>query len=112
MVERAFSAEALRRQALTACALERFYLLHQAYPASLAELTPTLLATVPADPIDDQPLRYRKTDDGRYMLWCIGLDQKDDNGKVNLDPKDKQSISRVHHSTYKGDWTWQYTPVK
>ncbi len=112
VVERAFSAEALRRQALTACALERFYLLHQAYPASLAQLTPTLLPVVPADPIDDQPLRYRKTDDGRYMLWSIGLDQKDDNGKVNLDPKDKQSTSRLHHSTYKGDWTWQYQPVK
>ncbi len=112
ILERTFATEAVRRQALTACALERFYLQHQSYPASLSELTPALLPAVPADPMDDKPLRYRQTSDGRYMLWSIGFDGKDDGGKVNIGSREYPSPWDLYRRTYQGDWTWQYTPVK
>ena len=76
--------------ALTACALERHWLAHGNYPEHLAELVPSYLDKVPLDIIDGQPLRYRRTDDGKFVLYSIGLDGKDDGGKP-IDPKHKDS---------------------
>ena len=111
-VDRAAAEEALRLQGLTACALEHWYLQHHAYPAGLQDLVPALLPAVPADPIDGRPLRYRQTDDGRYMLWSIGLDQKDNEGRVNLSHLRLTTTSQPYRRSYEGDWVWQYTAVK
>ena len=46
--------------AVTACALEQFYLDHHAYPVRLDELVPAYLDRVPPDVIDGAPTRYRK----------------------------------------------------
>ena len=109
---RLLATEAVRRQAIIACALERYYLQHKNYPAALVELVPLFVASIPADPMDDKPMRYRQTGDGRYMLWSVGFDQKDDNGIVNVDPSDRSSVHKLYKRGYKGDWTWQYRPVK
>jgi hypothetical protein len=45
----------------------------------LAELAPSYLETVPVDPFDGQPLRYR-TQGAGYVLYSIGPDLKDDGG--------------------------------
>jgi hypothetical protein len=82
--------------ALAACALERYWLAHSNYPDTLAELVPTYLDKVPLDIIDGQPLRYRRTENGRFTLYSIGLDGKDDGGK-SVDPKASDSP---------GDWAW------
>ena len=110
--QRMCRAEAYRRQALVACALERYFIQHHSYPLALPDLIPGLLAQVPADPVDDKPLRYRQTADGRYMLWSIGFDETDDGGKVNADATDKQAVSKMQKAGYKGDWTWQYLSAK
>jgi len=112
VIERTFEADAIRRQAVIACALERYYLQRKSYPAALVELVPQFIAAIPADPMDDHPMRYRQTSDGRYMLWSVGFDQKDDNGKVNIEPDNKLSVRRPYKRGYKGDWTWQYQPIK
>jgi hypothetical protein len=39
------------------------------------------------------------------MLWCMGLDGKDDGGQVN-----KNGVA-MRSALYLGDWTWQYEPV-
>ena len=91
-------------EAITACALERFFLDHQAYPDKLDELVPGYLAHVPTDVIDGAPLRYHPTPDGRYQLYGVGWNGRDDGGKVawnksnTLDPVE-------------GDWVWQYTEL-
>jgi len=103
--------ECQRRQAVIACALERWKLQHGAYPATLTELVPGLMGTLENDLIDGQPMRYRTTSDGRYALWCIALDQKDDGGKVTRSPNSNPASDYLKQS-YKGDWTWQYQPVK
>ncbi len=87
--------------ARVACALERFRLAHGNYPETLAALAPQFIAQLPHDVINGQPLHYRRTDDGKFILYSIGWDEKDDGGKIFLtkngavDPK-------------KGDWVWQY----
>ncbi|MBB5034511.1 hypothetical protein [Prosthecobacter vanneervenii] len=101
--------DARRRQALTALALERFFVKNARYPAALAELAPDYLPAIPTDPCDSQPLRYRTTPAGRYALWSIAFDGKDDSGKVTPDSKTSPKLSKRE---YKGDWTWTYDPVK
>lgn len=79
---RAAEVEAERRVLITALALERYRGKQGAYPPSLAELTPEFLKTPPPDFIDGQPLRYRLTDDGHFLLYSIGLDGVDNGGKI------------------------------
>jgi hypothetical protein len=100
--------------ARVACALERFHLAHGNYPEMLDALAPQFIATLPHDIIGGQPLHYRRTDDppspgsgaasGKFVLYSVGWDEKDDGGKIFLTKSG--SIDRE-----KGDWVWQY-PVK
>jgi hypothetical protein len=69
------------RLALTAVALETFRTTHaNSYPGSLAQLTPSILSTVPLDPFDGQPLRFVKRGSG-YLLYSIGPDLFDNGGQ-------------------------------
>lgn len=69
------------RVARTALGIERYRLKHaNELPGLLAELTPELLAAVPADPFDGQPLRYHKLTGKGYVVYSLGKDQKDDHG--------------------------------
>ena len=53
---------------------------HGAYPASLAELAPSILPTVPTDPIaPDGKFRYALRD-GAPLLYSVGPDGDDDGG--------------------------------
>ena len=52
------------------------------YPATLEELVPTLLNNSPMDFVDGKPLRYRRTDDGHFILWSIGMDGVDNDGRL------------------------------
>jgi hypothetical protein len=72
--------ESRRRLLLTAIALERFRVRRGAYPESLDLLIPELLSSVPLDFMDGQPLRYRRTEDGHFLLYSIGVDCIDDGG--------------------------------
>ena len=104
LIGKFYGVLAVNRQCIIACALERYYLQHKAYPQALADLIPQVLNAVPNDPMDDKPVRYRRTSDERYMLWSIGFDLTDDDGEAI-------SSGRPYDRKYKGDWTWQYTPV-
>lgn len=82
LLGQASEAEAHRRLIVTAIALERYRLRHGAYPGTLAALVPEMLAQWPTDFMDGQPLRYRLTSDGHFILYSIGLDCMDDGGKM------------------------------
>jgi hypothetical protein len=90
--------------ARVACALERYRLAHGEYPETLDELSPQLIAKVPHDIINGQPLHYRRTDSGQFILYSVGWNETDDGGQVVL-TKDGL-VDRE-----KGDWVWQY-PTK
>jgi hypothetical protein len=80
-------------EALVACALERCRLARGEYPATLRDLTPEFLSLPPVDPVNGGPLQYRLIAPGRFQLYSIGWDEKDDNGA----PVDAAG---------KGDWVW------
>jgi hypothetical protein len=100
VIKTALSAETDLTLARTACALERHRLAMGAYPESLGALVPSLLAVVPTDPVDGQPLRYRRDADGTFLLYSIGIDGKDDAGRPAL------WAHQGRNAGSDGDWVW------
>lgn len=98
------------RQADVALALERCHLKSGTYPTRLDALVPEFLAAVPSDPCDGKEMRYRVTEGGRYSLWSVALDGRDDGGKVSVTkPEDTRLMTKPG---YLGDWAWQYESMK
>jgi hypothetical protein len=87
--------------ATVACALERYRLAHGDYPVSLAAVSPKFIESLPNDVVGGQPLNYRRTDDGRFVLYSLGWNEVDDGGKVALTPSGRPDNSN-------GDWVWAY----
>ena len=78
---RFFSCETQNNLLLTAFALRAYKMDHGAYPASLQALTPAYLKTIPTDPFTaGKPLRYKQTGKS-YLLFSVGPDGKDNDGK-------------------------------
>jgi hypothetical protein len=69
----------------TALAIERYRIDRGTPPRSLDDLTAGYLKNIPLDPFDGQRLRYFPSDQG-YLLYSIGPDRMDDEGRksVNL----------------------------
>ena len=84
-----------------ACALERFRLARGAFPQALSELTPDFLTSLPVEIVNGEPYRYRRTEDGSFVLHSVGIDLRDDGGVT--DPKARASKQ--------ADWVWRY-PAK
>ena len=99
--EKANRAQTVAQMATIACALERHRLAHSMYPATLNELVPVYLATVPADWMSGQPFHYERTDNGWFRLWSVGPDGKDDGGVYRDETKQK---SGPDQETL--DWPW------
>ncbi|MFA0768629.1 MAG: hypothetical protein OXFUSZZB_001957 [Candidatus Fervidibacter sp.] len=70
---------ALQRLGETAIALRLYRKERGRHPENLSALVPRYLSSVPADPFDGKPLRYRREGTG-FRLWSIGPDRKDDGG--------------------------------
>jgi hypothetical protein len=88
-----------------AIALERHRLAHGEFPESLDLLAPQLLAQVPRDVFGGKPLHYRRTDDGQFVLYSIGSNEKDDGGVTGY-------RNGGHMPDFdSGDWVWRY-PAK
>jgi hypothetical protein len=66
--------------ALVACALERYWLTNGAYPEKLDALVPRFIKKLPHDLRDGGPLKYRRSENDRFVLYAVGLDGKDSGG--------------------------------
>ena len=95
--------QTLANQAQIVCALERYKLASGRYPETLDALVPQFIGKLPHDIIGGKPLHYRRTGDGKFVLYSIGWNEKDDGGVVVFR---KNSLTAV--DTEKGDWVWQY----
>ena len=89
---RVAEAEARRRLLVTAIALERYKGRHHNFPESLDSLVPELLKTAEVDFIDGEPLRYKRTEDGRFLCYSIGIDCIDQGGQMT-EPESNSSKS-------------------
>jgi len=59
---------------------------HGSYPATLADLSPTYIKSIPNDLFTEKPLIYTRTEKG-YALYSAGPNMTDDGGK-SADPAD------------------------
>lgn len=93
--------EAERRMLLVDIARSRFELYHGRTPASIAELVPLYLSSVPADPMDGLPIRYQLGDKGEPVIYSIGPDCRDD--KASTQKADATQATAVSHGR---DMVW------
>jgi hypothetical protein len=91
--------------AYLACTLERHRAAHGAYPETLDALVPEFTAKLPQDIMSGQALRYRRTENGKYLLYSVGSNSRDDDGKMKTD-----AGGRPLRSDDTGDWVWQGVP--
>jgi hypothetical protein len=95
---KAAMAQTVSDEAALACALERFHLANGQFPNSLDELTPRFISELPHDVISGGPYKYRRADDGRFILYSVGWDEQDDGGEPGSTLFDDKG----------GDWVWEY----
>jgi hypothetical protein len=89
--------------ARTAVALERYRLAHGEYPETLEALAPKYLPAPPHDVIGGQPLKYHRGLAGRFVVYSIGWNGTDDDGKV---VPNKGAMPPIDLD--QGDWVWAY----
>jgi hypothetical protein len=85
-------------QTALACALERYRLANRQFPETLAALTPQFISKMPGDALSGGPYKYRRTEDGQFILYSVGWDEKDDGG----------APSKKKYDEKEGDWVWRY----
>ena len=93
------SAQTAVDHARIACLTEAHHLEHKNYPTKLADLKQAL----PLDPYSGKSYIYKVDQEGRYQLYGIGWNQKDDGGggmdiTPSIDPQD-------------GDLVWSYSSL-
>lgn len=78
---KAAGEQTTNRLLLIALALHAYHAEHGRYPTTLAELTPSYLHAIPADPfaLSGSP-QYQQKDDG-YLLYSVGPNGTDDGGR-------------------------------
>jgi hypothetical protein len=91
-------------EAQIVCALERYRLAHGEYPETLDALAPQFIATIPQDVIGGQPLHYRRTEDGKFLLYSVGWNETDDGGQPL-----PHSENGYINDYGQGDWVWPVT---
>jgi hypothetical protein len=84
-----------------ACALERYRLAEGVYPGQLAALSPRFITTLPHDIINGQPLKYRLTPGGKFVLYSVGWNEKDDGGVTATN-------QYGNPDRLQGDWVLEY----
>jgi hypothetical protein len=93
-------SQTMAKEALIACALERYRLSRGHLPEQLDELTPRLLDSVPRDVISGNPFRYRRLEGSQFLLYSPGWNQVDEGGEPPPLANRLTDFSR-------GDWAWR-----
>jgi hypothetical protein len=91
-------------EAIIACALERYRLAQGQFPESLDRLLPRFAAHLPHDIMNGQPLAYRRIDGGGFVLYSVGWNLTDDEGRTEVN----EGRRPPHASPERGDWVWEY----
>ena len=93
-------AQTASDQAALACALERYRVANEQFPEKLEALVPKFISQLPRDVLGGEPYKYRRTNDGQYVLYSLGWNEKDDGGVPG---------PTLFHDK-EGDWVWQFPP--
>lgn len=86
-------------EAFVACALERYRLANGCYPETLDELLPKFAERLPHDLITGKPLKYRRTEKEKFLLYATGWNATDDGGAAGQKKVNSLAMANV-------DWLW------
>ncbi len=91
--------QASARQAMMACALERYHMMKGVYPKDLSALAPEFVKEVALDPVTGQRMPYRQDSKSDFLLYSVGWNGVDEGGKVCYAPGGAADLIN-------GDWVW------
>ncbi|HPO11842.1 MAG TPA: hypothetical protein PLI09_00235 [Candidatus Hydrogenedentes bacterium] len=74
--------------ATTAIAIQRYQSFTSKLPDSLNDLVPSFMSSMPQDPFDGQPMRYRRIENG-YLVYSVGYNQQDEGGVAPAENQDR-----------------------
>jgi hypothetical protein len=80
VAKRIAATQTILRSLATACAVERYRMAHGRLPATLEDLVPAFLPSVPTDPLTGKPLCYKPSESSSYLIYGTGWDQTDNSG--------------------------------
>jgi hypothetical protein len=106
LIQRTAVAQDRLNQTITVCSLERYRLANGKYPDALDALVPRFIDQLPLDVCGSGPLKYRLLPNGRFLLYGIGWNQKDEAGTIVM----KADASDADPA--QGDWVWPAYPEK
>jgi hypothetical protein len=78
--KRIAATQTILRSLSTACAVERYRMAHGRLPATLEDLVPAFLPSIPTDPLTGKPLCYKPSESSSYLIYGTGWDQTDNAG--------------------------------
>ncbi len=78
--KRIAATQTILRSLAAACAVERYRMAHGRLPATLEDLVPAFLPSVPTDPLTGKPLCYKPSESSSYLIYGTGWDQTDNSG--------------------------------
>ena len=78
--KRIAATQALLQSLASACAVERYHMAHGRLPATLEDLVPAFLTSIPTDPLTGKPLCYKPSERRSYLIYGTGWDQTDNAG--------------------------------
>ena len=95
---KAAMAQTTADQGALACALERYRLANGNLPEELEALVPRFIAKLPNDMLTGEPYKYRRGEEGQFVLYSVGWNEEDDGGTPGNTLFDEKQ----------GDWVWEY----
>lgn len=104
-------AQAAVDLATVACALERYRLAQGEFPATLDALVPKFMSRLPDDIVTGEPLKYRRTGPGAFVLYSVGFDKVDDGGKPPVRYKNPYDPAEPRFNLNQNDWVWTCAAV-
>ncbi len=105
VVRKVMRVEVAKQMTVAAIALKRYQLKYGNYPPDLNSLVPEFVPTIPLDPVDGQPLRYRRNADGTFLLYSVGENGMDDGGDPSLE-KGVTGSNFNWQNPHALDWVW------
>jgi hypothetical protein len=98
--------QTMLNMAAVGCALQRHRLALGQCPESLEALAPRFMAKLPHELTTGQPFKYRRFDDGRFLLYSVGMNGKDDTAASKASGAGKGVV------VAEDDWGWTSTPTR
>jgi hypothetical protein len=75
-----------------ALAVLRFHAQRGDWPVSIGELAPDFLDSIPTDPLNAEPLKWKVTNENTLNVYSVGNNGTDDHGRPMMDKKTGETV--------------------